>query len=238
MRGSLDQTKCREPGALSFEFFGWCLLGNAWLPATEPFKTSQSKGGVEVEVINGVKRIGCVATGFDMPIWRACWRGISMFISIVDKSLHRIRRRRWTLFMSARWSPVQVVGDWHGDGFDITIWGTVVMSKCIFTVGVVDKRLHGIRRRRWMLFASAWWFPVQVVGDWRGDGADGFDVSLKGWFRGMLRVIVVVLGFGRQLTNARKPLFDGGCHFGDVLTVTDFGIWHYIAAMAVGVQFL
>jgi len=54
----------------------------------------------------------------------------------------------------------------------------------------------------------------------------------------MLRVIVVVLGFGRQLTNARKPLFDGGCHFGDVLTVTDFGIWHYIAAMAVGVQFL
>ena len=63
-------------------------------------------------------------------------------------------------------------------------------------------------------------------------------VSLKGWFQGMLRVIVVVLGFGRQLTNARKPLFDGGCHFGDVLTVTDFGIWHYIAAMAVGVQFL
>jgi len=54
----------------------------------------------------------------------------------------------------------------------------------------------------------------------------------------MLRVIVVVLGFGRQLTNATKPFFEGGCHFGDVLTVADFGIWHYIAAMAVGVQFL
>ena len=43
------------------ERIGSCLSGNAWLPATEPFKTSQSKGGVEVEVINGVKRIGCVA---------------------------------------------------------------------------------------------------------------------------------------------------------------------------------
>ena len=94
MRGSLDQTKCWEPGALSFEFFGWCLLGNAWLPATELFKTSQSTGGVEVEVINGVERIGCVATGFDMPTWRA--------VVIAFKSLHRIRRRWWTLFMSAR----------------------------------------------------------------------------------------------------------------------------------------